>query len=147
MANMWMQIFVCALAMSRTVAEPENHGQRPAMPAYPLKSGYVKPIQKINYDSKITAQFMLWSNIIYGHHIYGVFFYQKSSDLQRPYGARKHLTTKSHFRHGTAPRVVYDLKFHGGRMVFCRIKQGKVTTVPGRRYHTSNGHRTICLKF
>jgi len=55
MANTWMQIFVCALAMSNTVAEPENLGHRPAMPAYPSKSGYVKPIQKINYDSKITV--------------------------------------------------------------------------------------------
>jgi len=77
MANMWMQIFVCALAMSNAVAEPENLGHRPAMPAYPSKSGYVKPIQKINYDSKIIARFMTWSNIIYGHHT-ASFFYQKS---------------------------------------------------------------------
>jgi len=63
MANMWMQMFVCALALSNTVAEPENRRQRPMVPSYPSKDGYVKTVQKkepsaINYASKIIAQFI-----------------------------------------------------------------------------------------
>jgi len=89
---------------------------------------------------------------------YGVYFTQNRTILRRPYGARP-----------AAGRIVrffinfldivrcpvnfrYYLKFHGARTAFGRVIKGKITsaghrTAPGRRFHTSDGHRTIFVKY
>jgi len=85
---------------------------------------------------------------------YGVYFTKNLTILRSPYGARP-----------AAGRIVrifinildivrcpvkfrYNLKFHGARSAFGRVNEDKMTSaghsmVPGRRLHTSDGHRTI----
>ena len=97
------------------------------------------------------------SNAMVTNHLrapYGVYFTKNRTILRRPYGARP-----------AAGRIVrffiiflgivrcpgkfrYYLKFHDARTAFGRVIEGKITsaghrTVPGRRFHTSDGHRTI----
>ena len=89
---------------------------------------------------------------------YGVYFTKNRTILRRPYGARP-----------AAGRIVrffinfldivrcpmkfrYYLKFHGARTAFGRVIEGRITsaahrTVPGRRFHTSDGHRTIFIYY
>ena len=81
---------------------------------------------------------------------YGVYFTKHRTILRRPYGARP-----------AAGRIVrffiifldivrcpinfrYSLKFHGARTAFGRVIEGKITSA-GRRFHTSDGHRTIFI--
>ena len=85
---------------------------------------------------------------------YGVFFTKNRTILRRPYGAQPAtgrivrffiifldiVRCPVKFRH--------YLKFHGAHTAFGRIIEGKMTsaghhTAPGRRLHTSDGHRTI----
>ena len=68
---------------------------------------------------------------------YGVYVAKKRTILQSPYGGRKDPTIKKSSRHRTVTgEVMYYLKFHGARMAFCRVTDGKLT---------SAGHRTVDL--
>jgi len=90
---------------------------------------------------------------------YGVYFAKIRTILRRPYGARPAAGRIVRFFINFSDIVRcpvkfrYYLKFHGTRTAFGRVTEGKITsagrrTVPGRRLHTSDGHRTIfCLKF
>ena len=44
-------------------------------------------------------------------------------------------------------KLRYYLNYHGDRTSFCTVIHGKMTSQPGRRLHTSDGHRTILVYF
>jgi len=85
---------------------------------------------------------------------YGVYFTKNRTILRRPYGARPAAGRIVRFLINFLDIVRcpvnfrYYLKFHGARTAFGRVTEDKITsaghrTVPGRRLHTSDGHRTI----
>ena len=82
---------------------------------------------------------MLWLQIIYGH---------RTASISRKIG-RKNRTIFDHFLDIVRCPVKfrYYLKFHGARMAFGRVIEGKMTsaehsTVPGRRPAGVCTHRT-----
>jgi len=85
-----------------------------------------------------------YAMVIYGHRMASIsqtivgFYRARTVPVRR----QEELCNKF-FRHRTV-KFLYYFKFHGARTAFCRVFQGKMTSV-GVRLHTSGGHRTMLV--